>query len=98
MKAKYRVQGPLITCYPDQLRPPPRPAGMTRAHAPGEPVPWGLGEGVGGPRTWVGDRRTAPGVVGRGPEDRPTLFPHTCPPISRSHLSIRARLARGFLR
>lgn len=46
MKAKYRVQGPLITCYPDQLRPPPRPAGMTRAHAPGEPVPWGLGEGA----------------------------------------------------
>lgn len=27
---------------------------------------WGLGDGVGGPRTWVGDRRTAPGVVGRG--------------------------------
>ena len=46
MKAKYRAQGPLITCSPDQLRPPPRPAGMTIAHAPGEPVPWGLGEGA----------------------------------------------------
>lgn len=40
----------------------------------------------------------APGAVGRGPEDRPTPFPHTRPPISRSHLSVRAGLVRGFLR
>ena len=46
MKAKYRGQGRLITYSPDQLRPPQRPAGMTRAHAPGEPVPRGLGEGA----------------------------------------------------
>lgn len=47
MKAKYRVQGPLITCYPDQLRPPPRPAGMSACS--GRASPLGAGGGGGPP-------------------------------------------------